>query len=119
MLDISNGIDVQQAKITKRAMPKKKSDSKFGTLAHEWIETRKSRVIEATWDKDWSRLNRFILPQFADMDIEEIMPKDLLEHLTKVAQTNGAETSHRTLRQVGAIYEYAMTIGKIKYNICR
>ena len=75
MLDISNGIDVQQAKITKRAMPKKKSDSKFGTLAHEWIETRKSRVIEATWDKDWSRLNRFILPQFADMDIEEIMPK--------------------------------------------
>ena len=117
MFDISNGIDVQQAKITKRAMPKKKSDSKFGTLAHEWIETRKSRVIEATWDKDWSRLNRFILPQFADMDIEEIMPKDLLEHLTKVAQTNGAETSHRTLRQVGAIYEYAMTIGKIKYNI--
>ena len=40
MLDISNGIDVQQAKITKRAMPKKKSDSKFGTLAHEWIGIR-------------------------------------------------------------------------------
>ncbi|GIR64869.1 MAG: hypothetical protein CM15mP69_6970 [Ectothiorhodospiraceae bacterium] len=43
MLGISNGIEFK-SKVTKRAMPKKKSDSKFGTLAHEWIETRKSRV---------------------------------------------------------------------------
>ena len=117
-LDVSRGLDVQENKLARRKLaltPKGKTT--FKKVATDWLEHRKTRVGQNTWDKDWSRLERFILPNFATTDVKDILAKDLLDQMNKVAEINGRETAQRTMNQVGSVLKYAMRLGYVKHNV--
>ena len=114
------GIDVQVTKIARRKIQNTstKKDN-LHTMAHKYLEMRKGKVVESTWDKDISRIERFLLPQFGTKALEDIQAQDLLEHLMIVSETNGKETAVRTMNQASQILEYAFSLGKVKYNVAR
>ena len=117
-LDVARGLDVQENKLDRRKLaltPKGKTT--FKKVATDWLEHRKTRVGQNTWDKDWSRLERFILPNFATTDVKDILAKDLLDQMNKVAEINGRETAQRTMNQVGSVLKYAMRLGYVKHNV--
>ncbi len=113
---VSKGICIQNEKIESRKAKPIVKDS-FKDMAVLWNETRKTRVGKTTWDKDISRVERFIYPKFADKPLDEIQANDLLNQLKTVAETNGRETAMRTMNHVASILKYAMALGKIKYNV--
>ena len=113
---VSSGICIQNEKIQSRKAKPIVKDS-FKDIAVLWNETRKTRVGKTTWDKDISRVERFIYPKFADKPLDEIQASDLLNQLKTVAETTGRETAMRTMNHVSSILKYAMALGKIKYNV--
>tara|TARA_R110001592_G_scaffold2437_2_gene14398 strand:- start:921 stop:2165 length:1245 start_codon:yes stop_codon:yes gene_type:complete len=118
IFDTNNGIDVQANKIARRKIQKTTSKGKtFEQIAHEFLEIRKGQVVESTWDKDESRIERFILPTFGNKKLDEIHGRDVLEHLKTVSETNGKDTAIRTMNQVGQILGYALSLGEVKYNV--
>ena len=119
---VKTGNDIQKDKINLRIIEKKKKKSKketFEDSAIDWNEYRKKRVGKTTWDKDWSRVERFIFPRFADRELHQIQAKELLEQLTIVAKNNGRETAMRTMNHVASILKYAMALGKIQNNVAQ
>ena len=113
---VNQGVCVQNTKIESRKDIPIVKDS-FKDIAILWNETRKTRVGKTTWDKDISRVERFIYPKFADKPLDEIQANDLLNQLKIVAETTGRETAMRTMNHVSSILKYAMALGKIKYNV--
>lgn len=114
--NVLKGIDVQAEKIKIRNTLPTHKDS-FKDIAIQWNDNRKSRVGQDTWNKDWSRVERFIFPSFANKTLDEVQAKDLLNKLKIVAETNGRETAMRTMNHVASILKYAMALGKVKYNV--
>ena len=114
--EVNHGIDVHKRKLSQRISTPTIKQS-FKDVATEWNESRKSRVGKTTWDKDWSRVERFVFPMFANKNLEDMQGNDLIKQLTKVAQTNGRETAMRTMNHVSSILKYAMALGKIKHNV--
>ena len=117
-LDVAKGIDVQKTKLKLRVInPKAKTKKSFRAITEKYLEFRKGRVVESTWSKDISRLERFIYPQFADMDCEDIQALDVLDHMKKIAEINGRETAHRTMNQMSQVLKFALQLGLVKYNV--
>ena len=118
ILDRLQGVDVQENKFKKRKLlliPKGKTS--FKKVALEWLESRKTRVGESTYSKDWSRLERFVFPVFGSIEVNDIQAKELLEQMNKVSQVNGRETAMRTMNQIGSVLKYALRLGYVKYNV--
>ena len=113
---VSKGVCVQTEKVESRKERPIVKDS-FRDIAILWNDLRKTRVGKTTWDKDWSRLERFIFPHFAETPLDEIQASDLLKRLEKVAEFNGRETAMRTMNHVASVLKYAMALGKIRHNV--
>jgi integrase len=117
-LDVAKGIDVQMTKLKSRKInPNVKTKKSFRAITEKYLEFRKGRVVESTWSKDISRLERFIYPQFADMNCEDIQALDVLDYMKKISETNGKETANRTMNQMHSVLKFAMQLGIVKYNV--
>ena len=75
--EVKQGKDPQETMIQKRA-EQPMSIETFETVCFEWLEIQKDNVSKATWDKDWSRLQRFILPILAKKKLIHITAQLLL-----------------------------------------
>ena len=116
MADVQKGICVQEEYLKIKNTKPIIKDS-FESVAMEWLEIQKPNVAEVTWDKDWSRLQRFVFPKFAEKFLDEITAKDLLAQCTKVSETNGKETAHRTMNVVKRVLKYGLVTNRVKYNV--
>jgi integrase len=124
---VVRGIDIQAEKINKRKIKPVIKES-FKDVAYEWLDMRKTKNLsETTWNKDWSRLERFVFNKFGDMKLEDITAHELRKHLVKVAEVGeidsrgmkigGRETAMRTMNAVSSVLKYAMVLGKVKNNV--
>ena len=114
--DVKSGKDPQETLIQKR-LEQPVSTETFETVCFEWLEIQKDNVSKATWDKDWSRLQRFILPILATKKLIHITAQHLLNQCTKVAKANGRETAMRTMNAVKRVLKYAVVTGKVPHNV--
>ena len=82
--ELLNGIDIQAKKNKSKG---KNNFSTFGEIAEEWIKKRKEQVDDATWKKEWSRLERFVLPKLKNTNIRNITSDDLMKMLEPLSQS--------------------------------
>ena len=85
--DVKSGKDPQETLMLKRAEQPVISET-FESVCDEWLEIQKDNVSKATWDKDWSRLQRFIIPLFGKKKLIHITAQHLLNQCTKVSKAN-------------------------------
>lgn len=116
--EVERGIDIQVNKLQRRKInAKTKHKKEFKAVCEKYLEYRKGKVVESTWSKDISRIERFIYPQFANTLVEDIQALDVLDHMKKIAEINGRETAHRTMNQMSQVLKFALQLGLIKYNV--
>jgi len=120
-VDVMNGVCPQEEKLLKKAKKLDYRAETFDYVATKWLEWRKTKVKSDTYQKEWSRIERFLFPKFKNFKCEDITSRDLVETLTKVAKSKeigrdgrkigGIETSHRTMRHTSSILKYALNMG--------
>ena len=116
--DVQSGLDVQLLKMNSRKIkPKSSSKTSFKAVALEYIEYRKKQVGETTWNKDLSRLNRFVFPVFGNTLVTDLTTMEILTHMNKIAETNGRETAQRTVNQIASVLKYAMATNRVQNNV--
>lgn len=113
--DVKSGNCPQGQKLKLRNT-KPKESVLFKDIAEDWLAMNKRKVSQVTWEKDWSRLERYFFPTFANKKIEDIRPDEILKHITKIVDSIGRETGSRTLNVVKRVYDYAKVTGKVMYN---
>ena len=86
-------------------------------MCEKYLEFRKGKVVASTWDKDISRIERFIYPHFANTNVEDIQALEVLDHMKKIAETNGRETAQRTMNQMSQVLKFSLQLGIVKYNV--
>ena len=117
---IANGIDIAQAKQTKKAENQKaktKAANTFKTVAALYLERAEDRLSENYHKKITQMLVRDIYPIIGDMPIADIEAAHLLD-IAEIIEDRGAiETAHRALNLIGGIYKFAVAKRLAKHNI--
>ena len=82
--ELLSGIDIQAKKNQSKG---KNNFSTFGEIAEEWIAKRKKQVDDTTWKKEWSRLEKVVLPKLKNTNIKNITADDLMKMLEPLSQS--------------------------------
>ncbi|WAU73769.1 tyrosine-type recombinase/integrase [Acinetobacter sp. TR11] len=107
-----NGIDPSQNK--KDAKQADDESTLFKTLAHEWLDNRKSIIKEATYLRDLSVFEKDIFPFLGDTPIEQIKGKDILECAKRIEERGAQEMAKRSIPLVGRVFRFAIRQGIIE-----
>lgn len=97
------------------ATPKKSAIPTFGEVAREWLN---EQVKNGNHEKKYievmnGRLKNYILPEFGDKPINEIVPLDLLRLAQKIRDFGRSDTSRRVHSICGQVFRYAILLGVI------
>lgn len=90
----------------------------FKELAEEWLEIRcKPSVTEKTYQKQVSRLNRYILPAIGEFVPDEITASAVLEICRMIEARGYCDVSHDVCALVGQILRYGIACGKATADV--
>lgn len=84
----------------------------FESVAREWHKKHSSKWSKSHASGILKRLENDIFPALGNARIAEIIPSTLLPVLQRIEKRGAIETAHRTLRNCGEIFRYAVAIGK-------
>ena len=99
----------QQAKLA----AKRAAVETFEALASEWLEeVHIKKAVSTHYNRNVSRLERFVYPAIGQRAIKSIEPLDLLEILRRIERTGKAETANRVRTLCSQIFRYAVRTGR-------
>lgn len=89
----------------------------LGIIAEEWYQKRHvPSVTPQTACLTRSRLDRFILANFRERDINSITPRELVPVLQKIQQKNGLTVGYYVKNILSQIFQYAIAAGYCEWN---
>ncbi|MDQ0510857.1 tyrosine-type recombinase/integrase [Ancylobacter amanitiformis] len=94
----------------------RKLNSTFAHMAREWYESRKSGWVDRHAHDVISSLERDVIPEIGQIDMNEIRPRDVLEALRRVERRGAVETAHRLRQRIEEIFAFAMGMGLAEDN---
>ncbi|MBG6242025.1 MAG: DUF4102 domain-containing protein [Candidatus Symbiopectobacterium sp. Dall1.0] len=101
----------------KQQRKKKESHSdQFGVIFKEWY-AHKRQVWSEGYSLELERMfNDDILPMIGHLRMEEVEPMVLLSVIRKFENRGAMERANKARRRVGAVFSYAISTGRAKYN---
>ena len=93
-----------------------KPQNLFGTIAEEWFTLRMKGKNPQYLKAIRLRLNKYILPKFANMPIDEITAGTILKFCTKIELTGKFETAARCKNVISQILSYAVMTDRAEFN---
>ena len=115
--DVLKGIDVWEVN-NQQKKEKPIVKSSFGEVAKEWLEIRKSQTqVDDTWKREWTHLERFVLPKFQDTAIKDIKPVHIDNLLQRVKRIISIYTAKKVCWTIGKVFDRAYLLGKVPVNI--
>ncbi|KDB46222.1 tyrosine-type recombinase/integrase [Glaesserella parasuis] len=115
---IRQGIDPQEHK---RKIERKILDNlekTFYKVALQWKVFKSSKVTKETMEEDWRRLELHIFPTLADIQVERITSKLLVDTLQIVYRKGHTSVIEKVLRSVEGIMDHAENCGLIEMHNC-
>ena len=88
----------------------------FGEIAEEWFSQRMKGKNQKYLKAIRLRLNKYILPKFANMPIEEITAGIILKFCQKIELTGKFETAARCKNVISQIISYAVMTDRAENN---
>lgn len=101
----------------KKQIKKIETENTFESVALEFLGKQRLRVSEKTYQKKEGRLKNHIFPVIGSKNINEITVPEILPIIRKVESKGQNETAHRLLNLVNQVYQYGLTVGRVKHNI--
>lgn len=123
---VANGIDIQLLRIQQREKKPEKAYT-VKDIYKDWKDMRQSKVVKNTWDKELSRMERYVLPVYGDTPLLDLTTEDVYNEMkkisvsTKIGRDNrilgGFETAKRTARHFASLVDLALQFGKVQHNV--
>ena len=113
---IAHNIDPKQHKDEQLLMERAELENTFGKLADKWLELKKESVKPETAEKSYRALEKHILPKLANVPIQDIKPKLVLDILAPVKAQGTLETVKRLCRIINEVMRLAVASGHIEVN---
>jgi integrase len=105
---IARGIDPSAARKAEKVA---QADS-FEVVAREWFAKHAPRWAPGHADMFIRRLERDIFPWLGNRPIRDVTAPELLACLRRIEDRGVIETAHRTLRNCGRVFRYAIATGR-------
>lgn len=90
----------------------------FYNVALKWKAFKYPRVTEETMQEDWRRLENHIFPTLANLPIDHIGTKLLVDTLQPVYRKGHTSVIEKVLRSIESIMDYAENTGLIEMHNC-
>jgi integrase len=114
---IKAGINpVEQQKYLKQA-ERSESLNSFEVVAREWFDQKMGDKNVSYTSRVWGRVEKELLPCFANSAVADITAPELLDVLRRVESRGAVETAHRCLQYSGMIFRYAIATGRTAHDI--
>ncbi len=113
---IAHNIDPKQHKDEQLLMERAELENTFGKFADKWLELKKESVKPETAEKAYRALEKHILPKLANVPIQDIKPKLVLDILAPVKAQGTLETVKRLCRIINEVMRLAVASGDIEVN---
>ncbi|BBJ22973.1 tyrosine-type recombinase/integrase [Candidatus Nitrotoga sp. AM1P] len=92
------------------------SANSFSILAAEFHKIKSPMWTEGHAKQWLGNLEKYALPVIGDRPITDIEPMELVGIMRAVEANGTFETRDRLLQTIGAVFKYAIAIGRAKYN---
>ena len=109
-------IDPQTHKQELSAQKKEALSNTFGVIANKWLLLKREQVKLETAEKAWATLSKHVLPELANVPINQIKPKTVLTILNPIAAKGSLETVKRLCRNINEVMRLAVALGLIEVN---
>jgi len=110
---IANGIDPS----AERKASKSCAADTFEAMAREFMEKKRRKITDSTWQRDMDQLERIYFPSLGSRPISTIGAPDLLASLRRVEKAGNVETAHRARGLAGRVFRYAIASGKAHHDV--
>lgn len=93
-------------------------EKSFYNAALKWKAFKSPQVTADTMQEDWRRLENHIFPTLADVPLDRINSKLLVDTLQKVARKGTTSVIEKVLRTINGIMDHAENTGLIEMHNC-
>lgn len=107
--DVINGIDP--------LIKNPQENKKLSKIANDWLDIKLKSTTQSYNDKERLVLNRHILSQIGDLDINTISTMQIIDTLKNIEKQGKLETTKRMFSLLNQIYRYAVSNQLVKHNI--
>lgn len=105
---LANHLDPGELKKAKKAAGKEAAENSYELVAREWHARKKSGWSEGYAENVLSRQVLKVFPWLGRRPIREVRASELLKVIRRIEHSGALETAHRTLRECGAVFRYAI-----------
>ena len=109
---VANDIDPSEHRKAHRAARAEGSMNCFEAIAREWFTKYAPNWAGSHSCRIISRLERDVFPWIGNKPIDAINAPQLLSVARRIEQRGALETAHRTLRNCGQVFRYAVATGR-------
>ena len=125
---VENGINIQLIRIQKRE-EKPTTAYKVNDIVEDWKKIRQGKVVKNTWDKEFGRMEKYVLPKFGNKPLLKLNTFDIYNEMLKISESTqigkcgrrlgGRETAKRTARHFSSLIDVAIKFGKVENNVAK
>jgi len=113
---LANNIDPKTHKDETLQKSQEDLENTFGVFAAKWFELKKQDVKPETAEKSYQSLQKHILPSLANIPIQDIKPKPVINILEPIKAKGSLETVKRLCRIINEIMLLAVASNHIEVN---
>jgi len=111
-----DNIDPSTAKREAKNEARNAAKNSFEAIAREWLEKQSATLASTTRDVMTSRMERHVFPQIGKRPVKSITAQELLLVMRRI-ESASVGVAHRTLRECGRIFRYAIATGRAERDI--
>ena len=116
--NVRQGIDPRAERRARKASGGVAAATTFELVAREWWGSVHCRRVKKSHSgRQLRRMELYLFPSLGHYPIAEILPRQLLVPLRRVADSGKEETAHRLLSLSGQIFRYALSTDRAERDI--
>ena len=109
---LTKQIDPSEHRRALKAVRTQQASNSFEALAREWFSKYSPNWAHIHSSRVINRLERDVFPWIGGKPVASVSPSQLLAVVRRVEQRGALETAHRTLRNCGQVFRFAVATGR-------
>lgn len=113
---LSKGEDPSTVKKIAKITQKQNSGDSFESIAREWHDKQKAKLVAVTARDTLSKLVNHVFPYIGTRTIGEITAPEVLAVLRRLESAGKVSAAHRTKQIISRVFRYAVATGKATHD---
>ena len=113
---LAKGEDPSTVKKVAKITQKQNSSDSFESIAREWHEKQKAKLVAVTARDTLSKLVNHVFPHIGSRTIGEITAPEVLAVLRRLESAGKVSAAHRTKQIISRVFRYAVATGRATHD---